>query len=131
MARPRSAAATLLVVALALTNRSTPASAQGNSSAPASASPTSRSQTQQPVNDRVRREIEQLRARPEGSRVPPADSFTLGPRAVPAAGTLPGPISGAEGTLDVYGRLDGSAYVLNGDIVVHGGGVITGDAMSI
>ena len=131
MARRRSAVATLLVVALALTNRSTPASAQGNSSAPPAASPTARSQTQQPVNDRVRREIEQLRARPEGSRVPPADSFTLGPRAVPAAGSLRGPIAVAEGTLDVYGRLDGSAYVLNGDIVVHGGGVITGDAMSI
>ena len=131
MVRPRSAAATLLVVALALINRSTPASAQGNSSAPAAASSASRSQTQQPVNDRVRREIEQLRASPEGSRVPPADSFTLGPRAVPSAGTLHGPVAVAEGTLDVYGRLDGSAYVLNGDIVVHGGGVITGDAMSI
>ena len=131
MARPRSAAATLLVVALALTNRSTPARAQGNSSAPVAATAASRSQTQQPVNDRVRREIEQLRARPEGSRVPPADSFTLGPRAVPAAGTLRGPIAVAEGTLDVYGRLDGSAYVLNGDIVVHGGGIITGDAMSV
>jgi hypothetical protein len=31
----------------------------------------------------------------------------------------------------VYGRLDGSAYVLNGDIVVHKGGVIIGDATSI
>ena len=131
MARPRSAAATLLVVALALSNRSTVASAQGNSPAPASALPTARSQTQQPVNDRVRRQIDQLRARPEGSQVPPADSFTLGPRAIPAAASLRGPIAVAEGSLDVYGRLDGSAYVLNGDIVVHNGGVISGDAMSI
>ena len=130
MARPHSAAATLLVVALALSNRSTPASAQGNSPAPAAA-PASRSQTQQPVNDRVRRAIEQLRARPEGSRVPPADSFTLGPRAIPAAASLHGPVAVAEGSLDVYGRLDGSAYVLNGDIVVHNGGSISGDAMSI
>lgn len=129
MARPRSAAATLLVVALALTTRSTSASGQGNSPAPTSAS--SRSQTQQPVNDRVRRQIEQLRARPEGSRVPPADSFTLGPRAIPVAASIRGPVAVAEGSLDVYGRLDGSAYVLNGDIVVHGGGVISGDAMSI
>lgn len=131
MARLSSAAATLLVVALALTNRSTPARAQGNSPASASASPTSRSQTQQPVNDRVRREIERLRARPEGSRVPPADSFTLGPRAIPAAASLRGPVAVAEGSLDVYGRLEGSAYVMNGDIVVHNGGVISGDAMSI
>ena len=131
MARPRSAQATLLVVALALSAKPSPAVAQGNSPAPTSASPASKSQTEQPVTDRVRREIEQLRARPEGKLVPPADSFTLGPRAVPAAASLHGPVAVAEGSLDVYGRLDGSAYVLNGDIVVHNGGVITGDAMSI
>ena len=131
MARPRSALATLLVVALALADGLSPASAQGNSPAPASTSPASKSQTQQPVTDRIRREIEQLRARPEGNQVPPADSFTVGPRAVPAAASLRGPVAVAEGSLDVYGRLDGSAYVLNGDIVVHNGGVITGDAMSI
>ena len=131
MARPRSALATLLVVALALSNGPTPAKAQGNSPAPASASPASRSQTQQPLTDRIRREIERLRARPEGSHLPPADSFTVGPRAVSAATSLRGPVAVAEGSLDVYGRLDGSAYVLNGDIVVHNGGVITGDAMSI
>src|SRR5690349_8693366 len=131
MARRHGAAATLLVVALALSNRSTTARAQGNSPAPAPASLAPHSQTQQPVNDRARREIERLRARPEGSRVPPADSFTLGPRAIPAAASLRGPVAVAEGSLDVYGRLDGSAYVLNGDIVVHNGGVISGDAMSI
>lgn len=131
MARPRSAQATLLVVALALSARPSAATAQGNSPAPAPASPASKSQTEQPVTDRVRGEIERLRARPEGNQVPPADSFTLGPRAVPAAASLRGPVAVAEGSLDVYGRLDGSAYVLNGDIVVHNGGVITGNAMSI
>jgi hypothetical protein len=131
MARPHSAAATLLVVALALSNRPAPASAQGNTPAPASASPASKSQAQQPVNDRIRRQIDQLRARPEGAGVPPADSFTVGPRAIPAAASLRGPVAVAEGSLDVYGRLDGSAYVLNGDIVVHKGGVISGDATSI
>jgi hypothetical protein len=133
MARPRSAAATLLVIALALFDRSTPASAQGNTPAPAQASAPAplRSQTQQPVTDRIRREIEQLRTRPEGRQVPPADSFTVGPRAIPAAVNLHGPVAVAEGSLDVYGRLDGSAYVMNGDIVVHNGGIISGDAMSI
>ena len=133
MARPHSAAATLLVVALALSDRPTPASAQGNSPAPAppSASQASRSQTQQPVTDHIRREIEQLRARPEGRGVPPADSFTVGPRAISAGASIHGPVAVAEGSLDVYGRLDGSAYVMNGDIVVHNGGSISGDAMSI
>jgi len=131
MVRLRSAQATLLVVALALSAKPSASSAQGNSPAPASASPASTSQTQQPITDRVRGEIERLRARPEGKQVPPADSFTLGPRAIPASASLRGPLAVAEGSLDVYGRLDGSAYVLNGDIVVHSGGVITGDAMSV
>jgi hypothetical protein len=42
-----------------------------------------------------------------------------------------GRVALANGSLDVSGRLDGSAYVINGDIVVHDGGVITGDAVSI
>ena len=132
MARPRSAAATLFVVALALSAQPTPARAQGNSPAPAASSAASKSgETQHPVNERIRRQIDQLRARPEGAGVPPADSFTVGPRAIPTAASLRGPVAVAEGSLDVYGRLDGSAYVLNGDIVVHSGGVISGDATSV
>src|SRR6185503_13158417 len=61
----------------------------------------------------------------------PADSFTLGPRAVPSGATASGPVAVAQGTLDVFGRVDGSAYVLDGDIVVHRGGVISGDALAV
>jgi hypothetical protein len=50
---------------------------------------------------------------------------------VPASASLNGPIAVADGSLDVYGRLDGSAYVMDGDVVVHSGGIITGDAVSV
>jgi hypothetical protein len=40
-------------------------------------------------------------------------------------------VATAQGSIDVYGRVDGSAFALDGDIVVHNGGVITGDAISI
>ena len=133
MVRQFGAAVTTLPVALLLL--STSALAQGKSSGPATAPRTNTSaaqvQAQQPVSDRIRRQIDQLRARPEGRQLPPADSFTTGPRAVPTAATVSGPIGVAQGSLDVYGRLDGNAYVIDGDIVVHNGGVITGDAMSI
>jgi hypothetical protein len=130
MARPHSAAAAFTLVALALvTTRASTAAAQ-KAAAPARQT-SSQAQTQQPVNDRIKRQIDQLRARPEGKGVPPADSFTVGPRAIPAAATVRGAVSVAEGSLDVYGRLEGNAYAMNGDIVVHNGGVITGTAMSI
>jgi hypothetical protein len=130
MARPHSAAATLTLVALALVNTRASTAAAQKAAAPARQT-SSQAQTQQPVNDRIKRQIDQLRARPEGKGVPPAESFTVGPRAIPAAATVRGAVSVAEGSLDVYGRLEGSAYAMNGDIVVHNGGVITGTAMSI
>ena len=133
MARQFGAAAVTLPVALVLLGTS--AFGQGKVSAPAAAARADTSaaqiQTQQPVSDRIRRQIDQLRARPEGRQLPPADSFSTGPRAVPTAATISGPVAVAQGSLDVYGRLNGSAYVIDGDIVVHNGGVITGDAMSI
>lgn len=131
MARRSGAVATFCSVALALLGeRATMANAQTRASG---ARPTVSAQTEahQEVSSRTRRQIDQLRARPEGSRVPPADSFTVGPRGISAAATTPGPVAVADGTLDVYGRIDGSAFVMNGDIVVHNGGVIAGDATSI
>jgi hypothetical protein len=116
---------------LALICLRAPVAAAQKKPATARATSSLQAQAQQPVTGRVRQQIDQLRTRPEGKNVPPADSFTVGPRAVPAASTLHGPVAVAEGTLDVYGRLEGDAVAINGDIVVHNGAVITGDAMSI
>ena len=133
MVRPLGAAATSYFVALALASLwSSVAAAQATATSrtPAPAV-TSQAQPQQPLNERLRRQIEQMRARPEGSRLPPPDSFSVGPRAITATTPTSGRVAVADGSLDVSGRLDGSAYVINGDIVVHAGGVITGDAVSI
>jgi hypothetical protein len=131
MARRPGAVATILPVALALLGaRGDTVAAQTRAQAPR---PTLSAQTEahQKVSNRTRKQIDQLRARSEGSRVPPADSFTVGPRGVPAAATTHGPVAVADGTLDVYGRIEGNAFAMNGDIVVHNGGIIAGDAMSI
>lgn len=131
MARPFGAAPAILSAVLALVClRSSFAVAQTRAATARTAS-SLQAQAQQPVSGRLREQIEQLRRRPEGKNVPPADSFTAGPRAVPASATLHGSVAVAEGTLDVYGRIDGDAFAMNGDIVVHTGAVITGDAMSI
>lgn len=132
MVRHISAAATNLSLAL-VTMWSSVAAAQSGAP-PRAVRPggtTAQSQSQQPLSDQLRREIAQMRARPEGSRVPPADSFTVGPRAITSTTPVTGSVAIADGSLDVSGRLDGNAYVIDGDIVVHNGGVITGDAVSI
>ena len=122
------ALALLALAGSARAQRTTPAPAPVREAA-ASAATSGTSQASIPT--RVRRQIEVLRARPENGRVPPADSFTLGPRAIPAGTATAGPVAVAEGTLDVFGRIDGNAYVLSGDIVVHDGGVIAGDALAV
>ena len=134
MARGISAAATNPVVALALISSFSSVAAAQTAATSRSARPaatTTQLQNQRTMSDKLRRQIEQMRARPEGSRLPPADSFTVGPRAITPTTPATGSVAIAEGSLDVSGRLDGSAYVIDGDIVVHSGGVISGDAVSI
>lgn len=133
-ARPTGAAATSLSVALALVSLCTSiADAQSSATrgvAPSQNASASASQSPQALTASVRRRIDQLRSRSEGRQLPPADSFTVGPRALSAAATVRGNVAVAEGSLDVFGRLDGNAYVVDGDIVIHNGGSITGDAVS-
>jgi hypothetical protein len=130
MARGISAAATFPVVALALISSFSSVAAAQTAATSRSARPAATT-AQRTMSDKLRRQIEQMRARPEGSRLPPADSFTVGPRAITPTTAVTGSVAIAEGSLDVSGRLDGSAYVIDGDIVVHSGGVISGDAVSI
>lgn len=73
--------------------------------------------------------LEQLRAR-GAEQIPNAKSFNFGDRAVPAGRTLPGPVAVARGNLDVYGKIDGDAFVIGGDLRVHPGGEVTGHALT-
>ena len=68
---------------------------------------------------------------PEGNRLPPADSFTVGPRQIPASATVSGPIAVAQGSVDIFGHVNGDVFVIDGDAVVHPGAVVTGDVVSI
>jgi hypothetical protein len=63
-----------------------------------------------------------------GLNVPAAAQFNFGARAVAAGTTLDGPVALARGNLDVFGTVRGDVIVLGGDIRVHHGARITGDA---
>jgi hypothetical protein len=64
------------------------------------------------------------------SSLPTADKFTFGDRSV-GAGAEPGPVAVANGTLHVRGTINGDAIAWRGNVVVHEGGHITGNAWAI
>jgi len=73
------------------------------------------------------REITQQRAAGE-KYLPDPDRFTFGDRTIQAGTRVDGPIAVAHGNLDVYGTVDGDVVALGGDVRVHKGARVTGDA---
>lgn len=67
---------------------------------------------------------------PRADATPRADSLTIGGRVIPAGTTVSGPVVVAGGDLDVRGTINGSAVAIAGDVVVHEGGRVTGDAIA-
>jgi hypothetical protein len=63
-------------------------------------------------------------------RIPDADRFTVGDRSIAKGTTVDGPVAVARGNLDVYGLVQGDVVALDGDVRVHRGGRVTGDAWS-
>lgn len=72
-------------------------------------------------------EIAQRRADGD-THLPDADQFTFGDRTIAAKTRVDGPIAVAKGNLDVYGTVDGDVVVLGGNLRVHNGGRVIGDA---
>ena len=76
------------------------------------------------------RDLERLRVGEQITNLPPADSVAAGARTVAAGSTAKGTIV-ARGRVDVFGRVEGSVVSLAGDVNVHRGGVVTGDALAV
>ncbi|MBA3672512.1 MAG: hypothetical protein H0W68_10900, partial [Gemmatimonadaceae bacterium] len=76
------------------------------------------------------RDLERLARGERITGLPSVDSVTAGARAIAAGTTVHGTIV-ARGPVDVSGRVEGSVVSLAGDVIVHGGGVVTGDALAV
>lgn len=72
-----------------------------------------------------------LRASSDSAWIPAAASFAFGDSTIAASHHTAGPVAIAGGTLDVRGAVAGNAVTYDGDIVVHQGGVIHGNAYAI
>jgi hypothetical protein len=75
-------------------------------------------------------QLQRLRAAGNAG-LPTADRFSFGDHSVPAGASMDGPIAVARGNLEVFGTLNGDAIVIDGDIRVHRGARIAGDAMAV
>ncbi len=83
------------------------------------------------ARDVVAQTLDSARATPAGRMLPSIDRFTWGDLSVPAGASVDGPVAAARGSVNVRGRVNGDAYALGGDIVVHAGGEVTGSALAL
>jgi hypothetical protein len=81
-------------------------------------------------NNDLNRDLERLSKGEQIVGVPPADSVAPGARTIPANSIVRGTVV-AQGRVDVFGRVEGSVVSLRGDVIVHKGGVVTGDALAV
>ena len=115
--------AVLAFAALALGSLRAPAQAR-----PAESTLPPQSQSKDTTDTaRVAQEIAQRRSAGD-QHLPDADKFTFGDRSIAANTRVDGPIAVARGNLDIYGTVDGDVIALDGDVRVHKGARVTGDA---
>jgi hypothetical protein len=73
-----------------------------------------------------------LRTRDGGVRVTvPGGTARLGDFSIGSNETVPGHLLVVQGTADVYGKLLGNLVTVEGDVVLHPGGVISGDVLTL
>ena len=85
----------------------------------------------QSIDGRLRAEIAILRGLMRSLHVPEADSFRLGNQEIAAGSTFAGTAAAARGNLTVRGRVAGDAIALHGDVIVHPGGSVAGNAIAV
>jgi hypothetical protein len=67
----------------------------------------------------------------DGIKLPPAAAFTFGDSTVAAGAKVGGTVAVASGTLHVRGSVAGDVVTYGGDIVVHEGGEVSGNAIAL
>jgi hypothetical protein len=80
------------------------------------------------ARDSLAHALDALKISADGAILPSAQQFTFGEKTLAAGSTTAGPVAVANGTLHVRGIVTGDAVSYNGDIVVHSGGEIRGNA---
>lgn len=81
-------------------------------------------------SDSLRVTVERIAEHPLGAELPPLDSITRGGSTVAAGDTILGRLA-ATGTIEVFGTVTGDVVAIGGDVIVHRGALVRGDALSV
>jgi hypothetical protein len=83
------------------------------------------------IADHILARLARLEQRLPWSGIPMVRDVPAGPRVVPAGDTVTGPVASRGGPLDVYGVVNGDAVAYEGDVILHPGATVTGDAIAV
>src|SRR5207302_7760494 len=80
---------------------------------------------------RLRAQLEALRLFGTSAPLPSIEQFSVGNRVIPEGAAVRGPVGIKDGSLDVFGKIIGTALVIDGNLRLHPGAEITGDALAV
>ena len=80
---------------------------------------------------RLRAQLEALRLSGVTASLPSVDQFSVGNRVIPAGTVVSSPVGVIDGSLDIFGTVTGTAIVIDGNLRLHPGAQITGDALAV
>jgi hypothetical protein len=83
------------------------------------------------ATSRLRMQLWVLRLSEASPSLPEVKDFSVGNRLIPAGTTVDGPIGVVDGSLDVFGTIGGSVLVIDGNLRLHPGAQINGDALAV
>jgi hypothetical protein len=126
----RIVVALLLSAAPALAQNKAPA--QGDSLRRLAPAPASLTRVSGPAETwRLRAQLEALRFFGASASLPSVEQFSVGNRVIPAGTAVDGQVGVKDGSLDVFGTITGTALVIDGNLRLHPGAQINGDAFAV
>src|SRR5947209_8048400 len=130
--RFRTIVALLLSAAPAFAQRTAAVPAQTVDSSQASPAPGPLARVSGPTATwRLRVQLAALRFSGDKVSLPAVEQFSIGNRVIPAGTVVTGPIGVVDGSLDVFGTITGTAIVIDGNLRLHPGAQINGDALAV
>src|SRR5688572_22007930 len=80
--------------------------------------------------DSLRELVATFRRDPQAKGLPATDDIAMGGRTIGAGTQVEGPVATAGGPLHVFGTVNGDAFAIGSDVIVHQNGRITGNAIA-